>query len=141
MILVAYPGQKRGKLVAAGARVLILGHTADDVTESTLIRRSTPSHGRMSEWSPSPVWPEGRGVFLLSPLLRSRGTDLRAWLGRQGLDWLDDPANADPRFARTRARAELVSGTVRPAATTIWARSCPPKTRVRPPRAELEAVK
>ncbi len=94
---------------AAGASVLLLGHTADDVAESALIRHSTPSHGRMAEWSPSPVWPEGRGVFLLRPLLASRRADLRAWLRREGLAWLDDPANSDPRFARTRARAELAS--------------------------------
>ena len=94
---------------AARASVLLLGHTADDVAESALIRRSTPSHGWMAEWSPSPVWPEGRSVFLLRPLLTSRRSDLQAWLRREGLAWLDDPANDDPRSARTRARAALAS--------------------------------
>ncbi len=92
---------------AAGAAVLLLGHTADDLAESELIRRETPTHGRMAEWSPSPAWPEGRGVFLLRPLLACRRRDLQAWLGRQGLGWVDDPANLDPRFARSRARAAL----------------------------------
>lgn len=94
----------------AGARVVLLGHTADDILESELIRRDTPTHGRLQEWSPSPVWPEGRGVFALRPLLALRRDELRAWLAGQGFSWLDDPANADLRFARARARAAIEGG-------------------------------
>jgi tRNA(Ile)-lysidine synthase len=43
----------------------------------------------------------------LRPLLAARRTELRAWLSAQDLRWLEDPANADPRFARSRARAQL----------------------------------
>lgn len=96
----------------AGAHVILMGHTADDVAESTLIRRDTPSHGRLETWAPSPVWPEGRGLFLLRPLLATRREALRALLTAEGLGWLEDPANADPRFARTRARAALAAGAV-----------------------------
>ena len=91
----------------AGGCVLLLGHTADDVRESDLIRRETPGHGHLQAWAPSPAWPQGRGVFLLRPLLALRRQALRAWLTTQGLGWLEDPANADPRFARARARAAL----------------------------------
>jgi len=94
---------------AAGAHVILMGHTADDVAESDLIRRDTPTHGRLETWAPSPVWPEGRGVFLLRPLLAVRRTDLRALLAAEGMGWLEDPANADPRFARSRARAVLAN--------------------------------
>ncbi len=90
-----------------GGRVLLVGHTADDVAESELIRRQTPTHGRLAEWAPSPAWPEGRGVFILRPLLSLRRTDLQAWLEVQGVRWLDDPSNADLRFGRTRARVAL----------------------------------
>ncbi len=90
-----------------GARVILMGHTADDVRESDLIRQETPSHGRLRPWSPSPAWPQGRGVFLLRPLLASRRDDLRDRLAAEGLGWRDDAANADLRFARARARAEL----------------------------------
>ena len=92
---------------AAGARVLLLGHTADDVAESELIRAETPTHGRLAEWSPSPAWPQGRGVFLLRPLLSLRRAELRAWLTAEGVAWLDDPANTDLRFGRSRARVSL----------------------------------
>ena len=106
----------------AGAVALLLGHTADDTAESELIRRETPTHGRLRAWSPSPAWPQGRGVFLLRPLLALRRSELRAWLMGQGVGWLDDPANADPRFARTHARWALAAdGTCR------WTSSAAPE--------------
>ncbi len=100
---------------AVGACVLLLGHTADDVAESELIRAETPTHGRLAEWSPSPAWPQGRGVFVLRPLLSLRRAELQAWLLAEGLAWLDDPANADLRFARSRARATLDGACAMPA--------------------------
>ncbi len=105
---------------AAGARVLLLGHTASDVAESALIRNDTPSHGWLQEWAPSPVWPAGRGLFLLRPLLAARRAELQDWLAAQGLTWLDDPANTDLRFARPRARVALAA-------------SLQPPSPVRPP--------
>jgi tRNA(Ile)-lysidine synthase len=92
----------------AGACVILLGHTADDVAEGALMReRDAPALGGLREWSPSPVWPEGRGVFLLRPLLQAGRAELRDWLTEHGRAWLDDPANEDPRFARARARRRL----------------------------------
>jgi tRNA(Ile)-lysidine synthase len=104
--------QARHRLLAqgareVGARVVMFGHTADDRAESELIRQATPGLGYLREWSPSPVWPEGRDLFVLRPLLQARRAELRAWLGEMGLSWLDDPANADLRYARSRARAAL----------------------------------
>lgn len=91
-----------------GASVLLLGHTATDIAESDLMRAGeTPQLGRLRDWAPSPVWPEGRGVFLLRPLLGLTRAELRAWLAGQGLGWREDPANEDARFARARARAAL----------------------------------
>jgi tRNA(Ile)-lysidine synthase len=62
------------------------------------------------EWSPSPVWPEGRELFLLRPLIAARRTALRAWLAAHGEAWIEDPANLDPRQPRARARADLAAG-------------------------------
>ncbi len=90
----------------AGARVLLLAHTADDHAETEALRGGpAPGIGRLREWAPSPAWPEGRGVFLLRPLLDAGRGELRAWLCVRGLGWIEDPANADPRFARARVRA------------------------------------
>lgn len=66
--------------------------------------------GRLREWSPSPAWPEGRGLMLLRPLLDARREALRTWLAARGATWIEDPANDDPRFARPRARRALRDG-------------------------------
>jgi tRNA(Ile)-lysidine synthase len=92
---------------AAGARVVLIGHTADDVAEARAMRRAGSTTPEPRQWSPSPAWPEGRGLFLLRPLLGLGRAELRAWLLTQGASWIEDPANADPRFARARARAAL----------------------------------
>lgn len=90
---------------AAGASVILLGHTADDLAEAAAMRREGASVPNPREWAPSPAWPEGRGVFLLRPMLGIARADLRAWLTARGETWIEDPANADLRYARARARA------------------------------------
>lgn len=89
----------------AGASVLLMGHTADDLSESAAMRVEGSTVPDAREWAPSPAWPEGRGVFLLRPLLGVSRAALRAFLREAGEDWIDDPANEDLRFARARARA------------------------------------
>ncbi|WP_297803077.1 tRNA lysidine(34) synthetase TilS [uncultured Brevundimonas sp.] len=91
----------------AGASILMLGHTADDVAENELMRAQGTSVGRLRPMSPSPVWPQGRGVTLFRPLLNERRQVLRDWLTAQGQDWIDDPANQDSRYARVRARQQI----------------------------------
>jgi tRNA(Ile)-lysidine synthase len=95
---------------AAGAQVILMGHTADDLAEARAMRQAGSTTPEPREWSPSPAWPEGRGVFLLRPLLGVRRAALREWLRAQGEGWIEDPANADPRYARARARAALAGG-------------------------------
>jgi tRNA(Ile)-lysidine synthase len=90
---------------AAGARVILMGHNASDVAEARAMRAAGGSVPEPRVWGPSPAWPEGRGLFLLRPLLGIRRAEIRAWLAARGETWIDDPANADPRFARVRARA------------------------------------
>jgi tRNA(Ile)-lysidine synthase len=104
----------RHRLLAEAARgfgsgVLLLGHTADDLDEAAAMRAEGGSVGSPREWSPSPVWPEGRGVFLLRPLLGVRREALRDFLRSRGESWFDDPANDDLRYARARARASAPS--------------------------------
>jgi len=94
---------------AAGARVILMGHTADDRSEAEVMRTMGGTTPSPREWTPSPVWPEGRGVFLLRPLLAIHRSDLRAWLAARGESWIEDPANSDVRFARSRARLALSS--------------------------------
>src|SRR5690606_21939616 len=65
---------------AAGARVILLAHTADDRAEAAWMRAAGLRVGDPVPWSPSPVWPEGRGLMLLRPLLNARRAELRTWL-------------------------------------------------------------
>jgi tRNA(Ile)-lysidine synthase len=92
---------------AAGARVVLFAHTADDVAESTLMQAEGSTLGTLRSWGPSPAWPEGRGLMLCRPLLDEGRETLRCHLVERGLGWIEDPANADLRFGRSRARAAL----------------------------------
>jgi len=106
----------------AGAKVLLLGHTASDLAEGAVMRAEGSTVSDPREWAPSPVWPEGRGVFLLRPLLGLSRQEIRQALAAEGETWLDDPANDDLRYARARARA---SGPDEVASTEVAPRSPP----------------
>jgi tRNA(Ile)-lysidine synthase len=90
-----------------GARVILMGHTADDRLEARAMRLAGSIVGEPSEWGPSPAWPQGRDVFILRPMLAVRRANLRERLRALGEIWIEDPANVDFRFARARARASL----------------------------------
>jgi len=101
-----------GAARAAGARVILMGHTADDIAEARAMRAAGAATPEPRAWSPSPAWPEGRGLFLLRPLLGVRRAAIRAWLAARDERWIEDPANADPRYARSRARRDLAGADV-----------------------------
>lgn len=92
-----------------GAERLFLAHTADDVIE-TMIMRLTRQQARwralaaMGEMAMSPAWPEGRGLRIVRPLVRTSRTRLREFLVGQGASWIEDPSNANTRFERVRVR-------------------------------------
>jgi tRNA(Ile)-lysidine synthase len=112
----------------AGARVILMGHTADDVAEAWRMREAGSTTPEPREWGPSPSWPQGRGVFLLRPLLGVSRAALRAWLADRGERWIDDPANDDLRYARARARraAAAASASPEPADAAPLARAAEP---------------
>jgi len=89
---------------AAGVRVLCLAHTQDDILEAAWMRDHGSNVTAPAEWSPSPAWPQGRGVFLLRPLLEARRDDLRNELRARRVEWIDDPANANLQSLRVQAR-------------------------------------
>jgi tRNA(Ile)-lysidine synthase len=92
---------------ATGARVVLFGHTADDEYEARAMRAEGVRIGSLRPWSPSPVWPEGRDVFVARPLLGARRAEIRAWLAKRGETWIEDPANTDLRHPRARVRKAL----------------------------------
>lgn len=112
--LTALARQARHRLLARagrqhGCKVLVLGHTRNDRAEADWMRRSGANLGQLRAWSPSPVWPEGRGLFVLRPLLELERSALKTALATEGLGWIDDPANTDLRFMRSRARQALAA--------------------------------
>lgn len=108
-----------------GARVILVGHTQDDGLENARMRATdTPGIGGIYPWRPVPVWPEGRGLMLCRPMLELRRQALRDWLSEKGLSWIEDPANANPAFARVRARQALIGeAQVSPPGTVLDSRA------------------
>lgn len=93
----------------AGASVVLMAHTADDIAEGNVLRAAGSNLGDLRAWGPSPAWPQGRGVFVLRPLLGERRAALRDYLQGRGIDWIEDPANSDLKYGRARARAHLAN--------------------------------
>nr|WP_280990776.1 tRNA lysidine(34) synthetase TilS [Brevundimonas subvibrioides] len=90
----------------AGAKVVLIAHTANDIAESDWMRARGTMLGGLREWSPSPAWPEGRGLMLLRPMVNERREDLRGWLRSAGEGWIEDPGNEG--FGRGKARRALL---------------------------------
>ncbi len=90
-----------------GMRVLCLAHTYDDRMEAEAMREAGSNVGDPKAWAPSPIWPEGRGVWLCRPFMAVRRAELRAFLLEHQADWIEDPANSNPQSLRARVRSEL----------------------------------
>ncbi|MBV9548722.1 MAG: tRNA lysidine(34) synthetase TilS [Alphaproteobacteria bacterium] len=87
---------------------LYVGHTEDDQAETFLLRLARGSGldglSAMRALAPWPV-PGFAHLTVARPLLGFRREELRGWLTARKLNWLEDPMNADPRFARVKIRA------------------------------------
>jgi tRNA(Ile)-lysidine synthase len=88
-----------------GSEVILLGHTLDDQAETVLLGLLRGSGARSLAGMPA-----GRGRYRRPFLGLSRQVTVRA-CAVLGLDVWADPSNADPAFARVRARAALAQVT------------------------------
>ncbi len=93
---------------AQGIAWLATAHHADDQAE-TLLMRLTRGAGVGGLAGVRAVRPLSPGVTLLRPLLDVRRDELAAIVVAAGLTPVDDPANRDPRYDRTRARRWLAA--------------------------------
>jgi tRNA(Ile)-lysidine synthase len=82
---------------------LFLGHHGDDQMETVLLRLAGGS-GIEGLGGMRSAQPCGK-LTLLRPLLGFGHEDLTAYCRGAGLEWIEDPTNGDPRYARTRLRA------------------------------------
>ncbi|MBV1834710.1 tRNA lysidine(34) synthetase TilS [Novacetimonas pomaceti] len=96
-------------LVAAcrelGAIDLLVGHHAGDQAETVMMRRRAASGPDGLAGMARAI--TGNDVRIVRPLLDIAKSDLYATLRQAGMDWVEDPSNADLRTERARARAAL----------------------------------
>jgi tRNA(Ile)-lysidine synthase len=86
----------------AGARFIAVAHTRDDQAETVLLRllRGSGSQG-LAAMPP-------RSGALLRPLLGVSRLQVMDYLAARGLEWREDPSNADQALLRNRVRRELI---------------------------------
>jgi tRNA(Ile)-lysidine synthase len=97
----------RRELAGQPGAALVLGHQADDVLETFLLRllRGANASG-LTGLRPRRVV---AGVTLVRPLLPFSRAELVDWLASQGVtDWRRDATNAQPHCRRNRVRHELL---------------------------------
>ena len=87
-------------------------HTASDQAETVLYRLAV-SPGSRALYGMAP-----RRGRLVRPLLGVTREEVRSYLRSRGLEWREDPSNADRAFARARVRHDLMEAlrTIGPAA-------------------------
>ena len=90
---------------AVGAEALLTAHHADDQAETVLFRLLRGSG--VTGLRGMDVMTVRDGMTIGRPLMALRKRDLIAFVNARGAPFIDDPSNADPRFARTRLRALL----------------------------------
>ena len=90
---------------AAGADIVLTGHTLDDQTE-TVSMRGVRGEGRgLAAMAPATLF-DG-SIWIVRPLLGLRRETLRDFLRRNGTAWTEDPTNTDFHYERARVRACL----------------------------------
>lgn len=85
-----------------GVLHLLLAHHRDDLAETFLLRLGRGSG--LDGLAAMAAVQETRSLRLLRPLLEVAPPRLRATLADQGQDWIEDPSNRNPAFARVRLR-------------------------------------
>ena len=85
-----------------GAAAVLLGHTLDDQAEQVLLGLARGSGTRSLAGMPA-----RRGRYV-RPFLELRRDDTEAICDFHGLEPWQDPGNADPAFARSRVRTEVL---------------------------------
>ena len=85
---------------------ITVGHTADDQAETFIMRLARRSGldglaGMRHQWKQN-------GVSFVRPFLLHSRTELRAYLSRNRIGWIDDPSNENDRYDRVKTRKTLV---------------------------------
>ncbi|MBZ4023989.1 tRNA lysidine(34) synthetase TilS [Rhodobacter sp. TJ_12] len=90
---------------ARGLGAVALGHTSDDQAETFLMRLSREA-GLEGLAGMREAF-EAEGLLWLRPFLLQSRAELRGYLRRHGIGWIEDPSNQNTRFDRVKARKAL----------------------------------
>ncbi|MDU9002455.1 tRNA lysidine(34) synthetase TilS [Sedimentitalea todarodis] len=85
--------------------VFAVGHTADDQAETMLMRLARTSG--VDGLAAMPLNRTIFGITLVRPLLGVTRQELRAYLNRHEVDWVEDPSNENAAYERVRTREAL----------------------------------
>ncbi|NKJ33623.1 tRNA lysidine(34) synthetase TilS [Rhizobium sp. SG570] len=90
------------------ADVIVTAHTLDDQRETMAMRAARRGEGGdgMGTGIADAVLFDRR-IWIARPFLACRRMDIRAYLDKHGVSWLDDPSNEDSRYERVRTRMRL----------------------------------
>lgn len=91
--------------LAAGADLLLLAHHRQDQAETFVLQALRGAGTAGLAGMPKLQWREG--ICWARPWLEQPRDVIRAYAEQHGLSWIDDPSNADARFARNRLRQTL----------------------------------
>jgi tRNA(Ile)-lysidine synthase len=96
-----------------GAQCIVLAHTVEDQAETVAFRMARGSGvlglSALAVLAPSPARSAGVGILVARPLLAETREGLRTYLRNRAVPWIDDPSNANERFARVRIRKRLAA--------------------------------
>ncbi|RUM09152.1 tRNA lysidine(34) synthetase TilS [Rhizobium chutanense] len=90
------------------ADLIVTGHTFDDQRE-TLAMRGMRTEQISTGIADAVLF--DRRFWVLRPLLFCTRADIRAFLRKRGVGWIDDPSNEDINYERVRTRRQLSAGT------------------------------
>ena len=85
---------------------IAIAQHADDQVETLLLALSRGAG--LAGLSAMPAHWQRDGMDYYRPLLVVAGADIRAWLGKRGVPFVEDPTNQNEQFTRNRIRARLM---------------------------------
>jgi tRNA(Ile)-lysidine synthase len=91
--------------VAAGTDLLLLAHHRQDQAETFVLQALRGAGPAGLSGMPRLQWRDG--VCWARPWLERPRKQILAYAEEHGLRWIEDPSNADPRYARNRLRQTL----------------------------------
>ena len=89
-----------------GVTQLLTGHTLTDAVETEMMSEGAAMIRPVTH---APVWPALLDIDVVRPMLGVSRAEVRTYLKREALGFIEDPANDDTRFARVRARATVTA--------------------------------